>query len=544
MSEETLGATLFNRTNSNSTTSGPSLLSALVSAATNNANDPDPDKLIYLWQEGIPVPVWMPNESGVCFTCTDKLTVGSRHHCRLCGENFCSQCTGLYYVQKQFQRSKGDADAPTRVCWGCRDACLEKRDQMAQAKQPRKKRMRIRKDASGKVFIHSPSDHARNKQDTQCFSCRAPFNNSSSLNGPKPFTCRVCGEIVCHNCSTKAMPLPPSFRKAHLKANAKKKCRVCNECRYLIIRGAQIDGREWTEGSEVERTRTVSSTLEDSKVDDDHSSDSDGGIDNRAHTARNLASEMKAVEPRKKGMHQQKSSQSQGIVSKLGLFVRGNHSDDEEVEEKTNSMNPEQFSMMVKPHGETRLVTKPSAEIQRSNTKVDPPKPSLQVKGHLRTGSLKIKSAPKYGTAGIPEMGELHPEKEKRESQPRTRSSSLGKILPIKSISPAAAATSMGAGDLKSMNVQNAKSIIIEKAVGLLYANAEFDYDGKTRGSMPFSKGDRLKVIKKGLVWWLAINMTQTPRIGWIPPTFVKEEEEPFNEPFPDIEFDDEAKHA
>jgi hypothetical protein len=124
----------------------------------------DAEKLLILWQDDIPVPDWEPTESGSqCSNCKDRLGVGHRHHCRLCGKNFCSACTGLYHVQKRFQRHKGD-DAATRVCWGCRDICLVKREMLASKCELqftksfgiaviRKKKMRIRKDEGIGFFV-------------------------------------------------------------------------------------------------------------------------------------------------------------------------------------------------------------------------------------------------------------------------------------------------------------------------------------------------------------------------------------------------------
>eukprot|EP00475_Leptophrys_vorax_P025271 TRINITY_DN35367_c0_g1_i1.p1 TRINITY_DN35367_c0_g1~~TRINITY_DN35367_c0_g1_i1.p1 ORF type:complete len:530 (+),score=95.27 TRINITY_DN35367_c0_g1_i1:87-1676(+) len=509
---------LFNRPASTSG-SGTSLLSTLMGAAggSGGGSDPDPDKLIYLWQDWIAVPEWSPNESGVCFACSDKLSLGSRHHCRLCGENFCSLCTGLYYVQKRFQRSKGDADSPARVCWGCRDLCLEKRDQLATMKQPRKKRLRIRKD-NGKVYLHSPTDHAVNK--SQCFTCRAQFSTSSSLNGPKPFTCRVCGEIVCQNCSSKSMVLPPSFRKVHFRANGKKKCRVCNECRYLIYRGAQIDGRIWNDDGELERARTVSSNLEDMKGDDDHSSDSELGAQNSAP---------KTSEVKKKGLYQQYSS---AVVSqKLGLLVgRGKDSDEEEEEEVKRpvpSHKPEPKLIM------DPVMMRNLESMKRSASKVEL-KEKTTPKQHARAGSLRIRAKPPTAVVqDIPEITESIPD---RKDSLRHRSSSLGKIETKRNSKNDSPKDSQGAANpLAGLDPMAAKMCIIRKAVGISTALAQHDYDGKARGSMNFSKGDRLKVIKKGHVWWLAINLTNAPRIGWIPPNYVKEEEEEFHEPFPEI---------
>lgn len=89
--------------------------------------DPDPDRLLLSYQDSFPVPTWAP-DTGICSGCKDALIPGYRHHCRLCGYKFCSQCTGLFYVQKRFQRKK-DGEGPSRVCWWCRDRCLAKKEE-------------------------------------------------------------------------------------------------------------------------------------------------------------------------------------------------------------------------------------------------------------------------------------------------------------------------------------------------------------------------------------------------------------------------------
>jgi hypothetical protein len=63
----------------------------------------------------------------------------------------------MFHVQRRFQHQKGDEEA-TRVCWGCRDNCLRKREQASKnvlmlpgcfgIAGLRKKRLRMRKEES------------------------------------------------------------------------------------------------------------------------------------------------------------------------------------------------------------------------------------------------------------------------------------------------------------------------------------------------------------------------------------------------------------
>jgi hypothetical protein len=56
---------------------------------------------------------------------------------RLCGLCFCGSCTAKYHLPRQFEQ-KGK-NGPTRVCIGCRDSCLQQKQNEADAliaKQP------------------------------------------------------------------------------------------------------------------------------------------------------------------------------------------------------------------------------------------------------------------------------------------------------------------------------------------------------------------------------------------------------------------------
>jgi hypothetical protein len=73
-----------------------------------------------------------------------------------------------------------------------------------------------------------------------------------------------------------------------------------------------------------------------------------------------------------------------------------------------------------------------------------------------------------------------------------------------------------------SFDMEALLNSIIENSPAICYVEALHDYDGKASGSMKFSTGNKMKIIKKGNTWWLAVNQT-VQDIGWIPPNFVKE---------------------
>lgn len=52
--------------------------------------------------------------------------------CRLCGHLFCSQCTNKYHVPSEFNLK--NKPGPSRVCYGCRDQCLDRRQQFMTSK--------------------------------------------------------------------------------------------------------------------------------------------------------------------------------------------------------------------------------------------------------------------------------------------------------------------------------------------------------------------------------------------------------------------------
>lgn len=199
-------------------------------------SDPDPDRLIYdvvvkYWT----IPTWVePGLRSRCSHCHIKFSSGHKHNCRLCGDLYCSACTAKYHVPINFEK-KGKAGA-VRVCLSCRDKAvtrmeMDEKDQGLQIPSPRLMRERTtsfsRSLATGTIIIHPPEWVALNTQ-KDCFKCRTPFKK-------RRHHCRTCGRLYCGNCSSK-MDIPEAFKKKKKPGPA----RVCDMCRYIIVKGAEL----------------------------------------------------------------------------------------------------------------------------------------------------------------------------------------------------------------------------------------------------------------------------------------------------------------
>ena len=109
----------------------------------------DPDRLIYDWTDHIKEPKWV-NEKAYdkcalavqclvsscvcrgnrCHHCAGPLKSGHRHHCRLCGEMYCSACTGKYHLPVNFHGPKKHklgalAQLCGRMFYSERDDCAQ-----------------------------------------------------------------------------------------------------------------------------------------------------------------------------------------------------------------------------------------------------------------------------------------------------------------------------------------------------------------------------------------------------------------------------------
>lgn len=188
--------------------------------------DLDPDRLIYEWTNHYNVPKWVPeNAYSKCKHCDSGLKSGHRHHCRLCGEMFCSACTNKFHLPINFHGPKKHKTGPVRVCFGCRDSCLAEKKKAEDAKRGYNPEY-TQEDKT--VYIWPP-EWEDDKSYQSCPKCRKK--------GGKSHNCRACGKLFCSDCTSK-IPLPPYFEKKQHKAG--EPMRVCNDCRFKIVGGAKL----------------------------------------------------------------------------------------------------------------------------------------------------------------------------------------------------------------------------------------------------------------------------------------------------------------
>lgn len=194
-------------------------------------NPMDPERLILQWHSHIAIPEWKSDLSiRLCFHCNGRMGL-SKHHCRLCGELFCSFCVSKYWLYKHFEkRVKNSKDSKTilaSVCFGCRDKCLRRREDMLSSHskeyRPRKQRIQLQCIDSG-VHISPPLSWASLHEYRDCFICHAKTK-------AKRKNCRICGELFCRKCLSRLLHLPRVFEnKSKLR-----KSKVCKECRFLMV---------------------------------------------------------------------------------------------------------------------------------------------------------------------------------------------------------------------------------------------------------------------------------------------------------------------
>jgi hypothetical protein len=119
------------------------------------SGEEDSTREIFGYTSHIPVPVWVEkNAASACKHCSTKFSSMKEqtkpHNCRLCGEMFCTSCTGKYHVPLVYEQ-KGKK-GPTRVCIRCRDSCLKQKESeknAVSAQQPMKHAVLSRADLSG-----------------------------------------------------------------------------------------------------------------------------------------------------------------------------------------------------------------------------------------------------------------------------------------------------------------------------------------------------------------------------------------------------------
>lgn len=192
--------------------------------------DPDPNKILHERLDARKVPAWVDSKENQCHHCSDKLKLRKRHHCRLCGQEFCSLCTWKYHLPERFARKA--KQGPGRVCFGCRDDVLASHriyDQSVELPRPRL----IARIRGGRLYIFPPV-WVDESEYSVCKQCHVP-------RGRHPYFCRICGEMFCTDCTFKDM-VPDAFRQKLYKQGP---VRICFECRWRITGGAiLVDERD------------------------------------------------------------------------------------------------------------------------------------------------------------------------------------------------------------------------------------------------------------------------------------------------------------
>ncbi|SPR00929.1 FYVE-type domain-containing protein [Plasmodiophora brassicae] len=187
-----------------------------------------PQKLILGWMGHLVAPVWVDKKAyNACYHCNVKFSYSHQHHCRLCGHMYCSMCTAKYMVNSQFKRK--DKEGPDRVCFGCRDQCMERRAKFVKNEPPLHPQMVTYTDKAGVMHIYPPV-WVKAGSYANCKLCYGALTSGNTHH------CRVCGDMFDNECTIK-MEVPPMFKKKMKKGPA----RVCIECRYQIMGGAILD---------------------------------------------------------------------------------------------------------------------------------------------------------------------------------------------------------------------------------------------------------------------------------------------------------------
>ncbi len=180
--------------------------------------DPDPGHMLEYWAGSFPVPRWVAEKTyRQCYHCQDTFKSNQQHNCRLCGELFCSRCTGKYYLPEHYDL-KGKKGL-MRVCFGCVITC----NRMRQASQSLPLD-RVNKTIDVPTW-ENPDDFVA------CNKCARREKNHHN--------CRLCGLLHCEACAAKLnIDIPLAFNKKQ-KASPH---RVCDQCRYRVIAGARLRG--------------------------------------------------------------------------------------------------------------------------------------------------------------------------------------------------------------------------------------------------------------------------------------------------------------
>jgi len=133
-----------------------------------------------------------------CLNCQDKFTYGGKHHCRLCGQMYCSRCSHKFVVPDPFKKKNKKGAA--RVCYGCEEIC-RRVGKSAVRSWSMKGQQKLDKDQGKQHLIYLPIwEPAHTFKD--CPKCKKRG---------KGHNCRGCGRVYCSNCTVK-LDVPEAFR--------------------------------------------------------------------------------------------------------------------------------------------------------------------------------------------------------------------------------------------------------------------------------------------------------------------------------------------
>ncbi|CEO97016.1 FYVE-type domain-containing protein [Plasmodiophora brassicae] len=185
----------------------------------------DNGRAILPWTKHVAVPDWS-EDANKCTRCLERLQRSHSHNCRLCGQLFCSLCTGKFHVPGEFRRKA--KTGPVRVCFACVQSCVDERDKHMGPGITELSRPGLRRsvDEAGRIHYHAPVWSLPRKH-AFCHICDRDCGKGA--------ICHCCGSIHCSDC-TASMDVPPSFRK-----QGKNPVRVCLHCRFDLFGGAILD---------------------------------------------------------------------------------------------------------------------------------------------------------------------------------------------------------------------------------------------------------------------------------------------------------------
>lgn len=144
--------------------------------------DSDPEHSIEQWAATYPVPRWVAEKTyKQCYHCQDTFKSNQQHNCRLCGEIFCSRCTGKYHLPDRYDL-KGKTGL-MRVCFGCVITCNRLRQATCG----------LPLDRVNKTI--SPPHWQAPEHFVACNKCAKKDRS--------PHNCRLCGLLYCETCASK-----------------------------------------------------------------------------------------------------------------------------------------------------------------------------------------------------------------------------------------------------------------------------------------------------------------------------------------------------